>query len=234
MTKILGTSYKIEKSNHSNRGYLSCIVYLSPASESGWQMCPFRTPACEHICLGHSSGLMPMPASKRARIARTTLLMTNRGAFGIQIEKEIRAFIRKAAKLGLVPAIRLNGDSDIRWDLMKFDGQTLMEKFPEVVWYDYTKWPIHLRPDNNGIHLTFSRSENTTMEEIKRTIAAGRNVAVVFDVVPTSWEGFDVINGDSDDLRPLDPVGVIVGLEPKGPLAKRDRSGFVVRLHSGA
>ena len=98
MMKLLSTSFKIEKSNHSGKGYITQILYLSPASESGFQMCPFRSPECEAVCLGHSSGLMVMDASKKARIARTVKLMTDREAFGIDIIKEITALERKAAK----------------------------------------------------------------------------------------------------------------------------------------
>jgi hypothetical protein len=40
-----------------------------------------------------------------------------------------------------------------------------------------------------------------------------------------------VIDGDANDLRFLDPTGVIVGLKAKGA-AKKDTSGFVVRLET--
>jgi hypothetical protein len=54
------------------------------------------------------------------------------------------------------------------------------------------------------------------------------NVAVVFagNDLPTEWNGKPVIDGDTDDLRFLDPQGVIVGLRAKGK-AKYDTSGFV-------
>ena len=224
--KLLSTSHKILKSDHSGKGYLTQILYLSPAGESGWQLCPFRTPACEAACLGHSSGRMVMAPAKAARIRRTTMLMTDRLRFGNQIISEIAALERKAAKLGALPAVRLNGDSDIRWDTMRFNGKTLMEHFPAVTFYDYTKWANHLRP-NGAVHLTFSRSEKTTLEEIQANLDNGRNVAVVFHSVPTTWQGWTVIDGDADDLRFLDPAGVIVGLKAKGK-AKRDTSGFVV------
>ena len=183
------------------------------------------------MCLGHSSGMMIFTKSKQARINRTTLLMRDRAGFARQIFKEIEAHIRKADKLGATPAIRLNGDSDLRWEAMKFDGQTLIERYPNVVWYDYTKWPINLRPGVANYHLTFSRSENTTLGEIQTNLDAGRNVAVVFDVVPATWNGWPVINGDEHDERFLDVQGVIVGLKAKGA-AKKDTSGFVVRLAS--
>jgi hypothetical protein len=55
------------------------------------------------------------------------------------------------------------------------------------------------------------------------------NAAVVFQTLPDTFLGLQVINGDEHDLRHLDPKGVIVGLLPKGRKAKRDTSGFVVR-----
>jgi len=91
MTKLYGTSTKIEKSNKTDYGYYTLAQYLSPASESGWQLCPFRSPACEAECLGHSSGLMVMDNAKRARIARTTLFMTDRKAYATQAIKELSA-----------------------------------------------------------------------------------------------------------------------------------------------
>ena len=45
--------------------------------------------------------------------------------------------------------------------------------------------------------------------------------------LPTHWNGFPVINGDENDLRFLDPKGVVVGLKAKGK-AKTDTTGFVV------
>ena len=233
MTKLYGTSTKIEKSNKTDYGYYTLAQYLSPASESGWQLCPFRSPACEAECLGHSSGLMVMDNAKRARIARTTLFMTDRKAYATQAIKELSALERKCAKLGVKAAARPNADSDITWENVRFDGQTIMELFPNIQFYDYTKWPSKFRPASRlpaNYHLTFSRSENTTLDDIQAEFDAGRNVAVVFDEVPTEWEGWTVINGDADDLRHLDPTtGVIVGLKAKGA-ARKDVKGFVVRL----
>jgi hypothetical protein len=45
--------------------------------------------------------------------------------------------------------------------------------------------------------------------------------------LPDTYQGKKVINGDENDLRFLDPKGVIVGLVEKGR-AKKDASGFVV------
>jgi hypothetical protein len=82
-------------------------------------------------------------------------------------------------------------------------------------------------------HLTFSRSE-TNEADCKEVLAAGGNVAVVFaGPFPDEYLGAGLVSGDESDLRHLDPRrprGVIIGLSPKGLKAKRDKSGFVVRL----
>ena len=77
-------------------------------------------------------------------------------------------------------------------------------------------------------NLTFSRSE-TNENDCISILKRGGNVAVVFrgKALPTHWQGFPVINGDENDLRFLDPKGVVVGLSAKGK-AKTDTSGFVV------
>ena len=59
------------------------------------------------------------------------------------------------------------------------------------------------------------------------------NAAVVYRTAyhKTTWQGYPVVDGDSDDLRFLDPKGGhIVALYAKGK-AKKDTSGFVVDSH---
>jgi hypothetical protein len=86
-------------------------------------------------------------------------------------------------------------------------------------------------PEN--YRLTFSRSEKN--EDIADCfIKRGGNVAVVFstkkkDALPETYLGAPVIDGDTHDLRFLDPRGVVVGLRAKGK-AKTSRSDFVVAV----
>jgi hypothetical protein len=69
------------------------------------------------------------------------------------------------------------------------------------------------------------------MELLKR----GFNVAMVFDVLPTEFEGYKVINADETDLRFTDPKNVIVGLKYKKMTKKGANnnlafeSGFAIR-----
>jgi hypothetical protein len=111
----------------------------------------------------------------------------------------------------------------------------MFSEFSNVIFYDYTKAPIFKRnnlPEN--YYLLRSHSEKNH-GELTAMIARG-NVAVVFDTkkkdeLPKTWQGFNVFDGDLDDLRFLDPSNVIVGLRAKGKAKKvtATREGFVVR-----
>jgi hypothetical protein len=103
-----------------------------------------------------------------------------------------------------------------------------------VQWYDYTKseeracnFAAGLLPSN--YHLTYSRSEVSNVMELTALLQSKVNVAIVFaDKLPLTWQGFQVIDGDSDDLRFLDKRGVVVGLKAKGK-GKIDSTGFVLQ-----
>ena len=90
------------------------------------------------------------------------------------------------------------------------------------------------RKQPSNYHLTLSYSEASPEYRLRLIAAMGQapmvNVAVVFrsaDVIPETFLGRRVVNGDKDDLRFLDPQGVVVALYAKGA-AKKDTSGFVV------
>ena len=56
----------------------------------------------------------------------------------------------------------------------------------------------------------------------------GINMAVVSTMpMPKKFRGLDCVDGDRDDLRFLDPKGVVVWLKAKGK-AVFDTSGFVI------
>jgi putative transposon-encoded protein len=130
--------------------------------------------------------------------------------------------------------VRLNGTSDIAWEKLKLNNLNLMELFPRVAFYDYTKNPKRALDNAAGRHpknyrLVFSRSE-TNEADCKRVLEARGNVAVVFrKTLPKRYLGKRVIVGDESDLRFLDPRGCVVGLTAKGK-AKRSESGFVVSI----
>lgn len=146
-------------------------------------------------------------------------------AFLASLRYDIAALQRKANKLGLRCAVRINGTSD----LPKLARQMASE-FPEVQFYDYTKIPRAWKRVMGNYSLTFSFGGDNLADSLD-ALQHGVNVSVVFDTrkgqaLPESWNGYRVIDGDLDDLRYSDETGVVVGLRAKGP-AKKDTSGFV-------
>jgi len=124
--------------------------------------------------------------------------------------------------LNMKPAIRLNGTSDINWM-----SSGIMDKFPDVQFYDYTKVLRRLKdkiPTNYNI--TFSKSEDNN-SECETALELGFNVAAVFKNLPQQYMGRQVINGDETDVRFADGKGVVIGLTAKGR-ARKDLSGFVI------
>jgi hypothetical protein len=146
------------------------------------------------------------------------------------LRRELSNVVRLGGRNGFTPAVHLNVLSDLFWERI---DPCLFGLFPTVQFYDYTKharrrldFCAGLLPPN--YHLTFSRSE-CNQADCLRVLAAGGNVAVVFDgkALPATWEGYPVLNGDETDLRFTDPPASVVGLYAKGT-AKTDDSGFVV------
>ena len=206
------------------QGVLTGILYLIPDDK----LCPMSaTAGCREPCLV-AAGRGRMTNVKAGRLRKTRLFYADPVAFVDQLAKEIALAQKRAAKRGMDLAIRLNGTSDIAWENYKgSDGLSLMEAFPTVQFYDYTKLPTRKVPKN--YHLTVSYS-GVNSKYAAKVSKSRHNIAVVFrdqKSIPDMFLGRKVINGDATDLRFTDPKGVIVGLYAKGP-AKRDCSGFVV------
>ena len=100
------------------------------------------------------------------------------------------------------------------------DGKNIFELHPTAQFYDYTKNHFRFNVElPTNYHLTFSMSEDNKDKSFE-LLAKGVNVAMVFGVktveeLPTSYNGYTVINGDESDLRFLDESNVIVGLKYK-------------------
>jgi hypothetical protein len=208
------------------KGYLSFVLHLSPADVAGYETCPKRTAGCTAACLNTAGrGGMFKPGGtntiQEARKRKTRMFFEQRDQFLADLEADIRKGIKQAEKKGMIPAFRLNGTSDIAWE--KYG---IIQKFPEVQFYDYTKIRNRKVAALSNYHLTFSKADGNDMD-VRLAASAGMNVAVVFKNVPDAYIGRTVIDGDETDLRFLDPKGVVVGLKAKGR-ARKDTSGFVV------
>ena len=237
MTSLL-TTQNTKTIKGESLGYMTAIQNLQPSNGSGFNVCKYSG-QCAHECLD-TAGRNPMNQQTNARNKRTMLFFQNRKQYELELVSEIFALIAKANKEQQTLAIRLNGLSDLPYEkirLREFNNQTIFEMFPNVQFYDYTKYPYHQRPTEklpSNYHLTYSVSENTTRDELEINMRMGRNCAVVFRLVnttelPKQYLGYDVINGDETDLRFIDKPNVIIGLTAKGK-AKKNESDFTVTI----
>lgn len=226
---------KLNKGSKVN--YFNMGLHLAPHTSSGaGNTCPKATQGCISSCLnraGHGGMTNLITGVNRvqdARIRRTRLYYTDRQAFLELMVQDIIKAIKYCTKKELSLAVRLNLTSDICWEKYKIDScdKTLFELFPDVQFYDYSKILGRKFKHIPNYHLTFSRAESNEAD-VLNAIGQGYNVAVVFEkLLPETYMGLNVIDGDLSDLRFLDPPQSIIGLKAKGP-AKKDNSGFVVR-----
>ena len=234
MFKLLSTANpKIQKG--TKKGYLSFILHLAPATLSGKETCPKRTAGCTAACLNTAGrgGMFKRGETtnviQKARIRKTEYFFNDRAAFMADLVEDIMRAVNFARRKGLVPVFRLNGTSDLAWEKYEVPnhGKNIFDAFSTLQFYDYTKIVGRKVAGINNYHLTFSAADGNDAD-VKKAIANGMNVAAVFDKLPADYMGLPVIDADEDDLRFLDPKGVICGLKAKGK-AKKDTSGFVRR-----
>jgi hypothetical protein len=220
------------------RGWLTAVLHLAPANSAGLgTVCASASAACIDECLNTAGrgGIMAHGATtnaiQEARKRRTAFYKLDPEQFAKALANDIARAERKAARLGLRLAVRVNGTSDL-----PMLAHAMAKRFPHVVFYDYTKHANPRARELPNYHLTFSRAENNELAMLD-ALHSGVNAAVVFSTkrgrpLPTTWRGRPVIDGDAHDLRFLDPRtphGIIVGLRAKGR-ARRDTSGFVVNV----
>jgi len=229
MTKnLLSVDTNAKTVKGQKRGFMTGILYLAPGKLSGLiNVCPNASVGCDNLCL-YYAGRGAFNSVQKARTAKTIFYVKDRETFLATLKENVFSVIRKAKAKKMTPVIRLNGTSDIGWE-----RYTVIQAFKTTRFYDYTKSFARMVSFLDGklpsnYSLTFSRSE-TNEPQCLDVLARGGNVAVVFrgKSLPSHWQGFPVINGDENDLRFLDPKGVVVGLTAKGK-AKTDTSGFVV------
>jgi hypothetical protein len=220
-------------------GYLTAALHLAPAMVSGRNVCPHSTAGCADACL-NTAGRGAMSDPGRAHPAHAPLDARPGGVPG---DAGSGARAPRTARGGAGDAPCCATERAERPTVGAVPGQRGGETFPHVfaafpgvVFYDYTKWPIHKRRVEGieNYSLTFSLAEDND-ERAADALRAGVNVAVVFaGELPERFSvaGVEapVIDGDANDLRFTDPRGCVVGLSAKGR-ALHDRSGFVRTYH---
>ena len=210
-------------------GTMTYCLYLAPADMSGHNVCP-NSQYCKAFCLngsGHNKASQLEQVDKggdvldsfvnRSRIKKTKLFYDDRALFMSLLIHELRRYQNRANRLGMEFSVRLNGTSDLSPVLFKDPetGLNLLELFPNVQFYDYTKVPsrIKLMQQYSNYDLTLSYN-GYNWDDCEKFLNAGGKVAVVFfsDKLPKSFHGYPICDGNTYDMRYLDPAKHIVGL----------------------
>ena len=210
-------------------GYLTGIVYLVPDEI----ICPLaKLAGCFEGCL-KSAGRGAFNSVQIARQAKTQFFYNNQEAFMLSLCADVWSICNKAKRIGLNPLVRPNGTSDIAFENILINGKTIFQMFPDVQFYDYTKHPSRkLAGKTAGNYdLTFSFSALTPKPVSIQGLVNPDNkrTAVVFMKkadIPSTFRGWQVVDGDDTDVRHIEPEKVVVALYAKGK-AKADLGGFV-------
>ncbi len=200
-----------------NLGYLNGIGYLLP----GREIC-HNYKNCISTCFFNSGRL---GLNQTALFRRSNLYRTNKKLFSQILERDIINLIIEAERYNLKAAFRLNGTSDI--DMQQFG---LIEKYPEVQFYDYTK-DYYRRSKHKNYYLTYSY--DGTDEGLKECAHILNCEIGNIAVIDTDFDDFSsrmlvqrsidvtschLVDGDAHDLRFLDQGNSIVRLKAKGKL----------------
>jgi hypothetical protein len=246
--KITGLSYlgsvasssKIAKGLKYNE--MTYILYLAPAEQSGYNVCPMSTEECRTACLtesGHNRIDVKKNNINKARIKKTKLFFEHREFFMGWLVAEIEKAKYNAEQLGYTFSVRLNGTSDIEPTRFQHNGRVLFELFDDVQFYDYTKVAkrFGLLQFYPNYDLTYSFSGYNMIQCLELLENKKGRVAMVFEgkQLPKSFMHYKVIDGDEYDMRYLDEQGVIVGLKFKKVRNKIDtsRNKFIIAMDNG-
>ena len=181
--------------NDKDNPTMTYNIYLAPATlardenHPHLNVCPFSK-NCAASCLngsGHNKcdilarGIQHSKTNV-SRIKKTHLFYDDRKLFMEMLVHELEMYRRKATILGMDFAVRLNCTSDLSPELFTIDGVNILNLFPNVMFYDYTKEPKRLERqkiyDNYDVTFSFDGENWDICEEYLKN---GGKVAVVFD-----------------------------------------------------
>lgn len=217
------TSHKMDLSY--KHGTITYCLYLAPSNLSGYNVCPCSK-YCKEFCLNGSGrnrldtihtqkiNEQNLSAIDKSRIKKTKLFFEEKTFFMNWLIAEIKRAQNYAKKLNMEFSVRLNGTSDINILDFNLDNKNILDLFPTVQFYDYTKVPnrFNLLNKYKNYDLTFSfNGHNWTICE--SLLKKRHKVAVVFNgKLPKKYRGYNVIDGNKYDMRYIDKGGQIIGL----------------------
>ncbi len=204
-----------------NKGTETYCIYLAPFNMSGHLVCP-KGQHCKDFCLngsGHNKADILARGQKysktnQARIKKTKMFFKNKDLFMQTIIHEIEVAQKRANLNGREFAVRLNGTSDISPLAFKYQGKNILELFPNVQFYDYSKCfnREKVMNDYSNYDVTFS-FDGYNWDKCEQALKRNCKVAVIFEKeLPKYYKGYKVIDANGYDMRYLDEPGTIMGL----------------------
>ena len=200
---------------------LTYSISLLQGNLSGYEVCSVaKNSPCRELCLGFAGHAKANVLAYgiegsyvvRARANKTRLFFEDRDDFMNILCYELKRAKCYAEKCGMSFSVRLNCMSDLSPLAFHYKGssENILEMFPDVQFYDYTKGRkrFELPKKYSNYNLTFSYDGNNWNDCVD-LLEGGFNVAVVFEspVMPVAWRGYPVISGIKTDLRYLDEQG---------------------------
>lgn len=238
--KDLGVSYlgnvaHSSKFMHSyEHGVATYSIYLASSNLSGFSVCSNDKHCREHCLNGSGRAMMELLKGDdkimNSRVKKTQLFFVNRDYFMQMMISEIKIHQLQAELDNLEFSVRLNATSDICIEDFVYNGKNILELFPTVQFYDYTKVfsRMGLVSKYTNYDLTYSFNGfnwNSCEKALKNNV----RVAVVFEKhLPKTFYGYEVIDGDLYDARYLDKKNVIVGLKFKTPASSVKNNKFTI------
>jgi hypothetical protein len=218
MQLLTASNYKLLKS--ADTEFLSVGLHLLPhtLANGEFNTCKFSTPSCRTTCLA-AAGKGSMSKVVESRRLKTMMYLNDRENFMRQLDSEIFYYKLIAKNNNKTLTVRLNLTSDIDWQQEFIDGKTLFELHRDATFYDYTKDYSRISFYNN-YSLIYSY-DSINHSKAMKVMARGDSLAVVFEkTLPKTFEGFDVVNGDNNDLIFQHPKNIILGLKYKNVIIK--------------
>lgn len=211
---------KTAKINANSEVIVKCISML-PAKLGGiGNLCP-HADDCVNSCLTFT-GRGAFPSTHYARAARTIAFQLAREWSLERIRLTLRNSQRRADKLKTRVICRPNMLSDYPWETTG-----IIDEFPRIEFYDYTKNPKRFGAVRDNYWVTFSRGSDND-NHVQNVLAAGGNVAMVFHhengkcgwrahqqplpcSVRIAGKSYPVLDGGITDYRPSDPRSKLQG-----------------------
>lgn len=139
--------------------------------------CVRATPECASSCLAFSGRNLADDYNTVKKYSLLQALVHEPEAFVRVLWESIRVHRDKSYRAKVMPLVRLNVFSDLPWELMV---PSLFRDFPDVQFYDYTKVPGRVVPENYDLTFSFAGTESNVEAMDTEIREHRRRIAVVF------------------------------------------------------